>query len=199
MGDFRVTELYGYKLCVNEEVYEPAEDSELLLDVIQVRKGERVVEMGSGTGILSVKAAKLGGVVLSIDLNPFATEATLCTAKLNGVSLEVVNCDMFTCIRDKYWDVAIFNPPYLPVSEYRSWIEYSWSGGDRGVEVLLRFLNVVKAKRVYILYSSLDDEESIMGAINSNNYIITRKEKKYIGFEELIALELNDKGSASRA
>ncbi len=199
MGDFRVTEIYGYKFCVNDEVYEPAEDTELLLSIIRVRNGERVVEIGSGTGILSVKAARSGGVVVSIDLNPYAAEATLCTAKLNGVSIEVINCDMFSCIRDKYWDVAIFNPPYLPVSEFRSWIEYSWSGGDKGVEVLLRFLNSVKARRVYTLYSSVDDEKSVLQAINSNNYIITRKEKKYIGFEELIALELNDKGSIGRA
>jgi len=199
MSNFRTTKIYGIDICLDENVYEPAEDSEMLLSIINVNNGEKVIEIGSGSGILSVLAARMKGIVSSVDINPYASLATLCTAKLNNIDITIVNCDMLECFRDMYWDVAIFNPPYLPVEEYKTWIEYSWSGGKTGSEILVRFLNKIQAKRIYTIYSSLDKEEIILKTIKKRGFIVSKKVEKIIGFEELIALELYDKSCTSRA
>ncbi|AWR94425.1 HemK2/MTQ2 family protein methyltransferase [Acidianus brierleyi] len=199
MSNFRTTKIYGINICLDDNVYEPAEDSEMLLSIIKVNNGEKVIEIGSGSGILSVLAARMKGIVSAVDINPYASLVTLCTAKLNNVDINIVNCDMLECFRDIHWDVAIFNPPYLPVEEYNSWIEYSWSGGKIGSEVLVRFLNKIQAKRVYTIYSSLDNEEIILRNIKKRGFIVSKKVEKVIGFEELIALELYDKSCTSRA
>ncbi|AEE93705.1 methylase [Acidianus hospitalis W1] len=197
MSSYRTIEFNGIKLCINDEVYEPAEDTELLLSIVKIKKGEKVVEIGSGSGILSIISAKMGGKVYSIDINPFASLATLCSSKLNNLYIDVINCDMLTCLRNITFDVGIFNPPYLPFEEYDDWIKYSWSGGKSGSEVLVNFINIISAKRLYILYSSLSNEDEILEAIRKRKMVINRKIEKTFGFERLIALELNAEGSIS--
>ncbi|MDT7900512.1 MAG: class I SAM-dependent methyltransferase [Acidianus sp.] len=197
MSSYRTIEFNGIKLCINDKVYEPAEDTELLLSIVKIKKGEKVVEIGSGSGILSIISAKMGGKVYSIDINPFASLATLCSSKLNNLDIDVINCDMLTCLRNITFDVGIFNPPYLPFEEYDDWIKYSWSGGKSGSEVLVNFINTISARRLYILYSSLSNEDEILEAIRKRKMVINRKIEKTFGFERLIALELNAEGSIS--
>jgi len=197
MSSYRTIEFNGIKLCINDEVYEPAEDTELLLSIVKIKKGEKVIEIGSGSGILSIISAKMGGKVYSIDINPLASLATLCSSKLNNLDIDVINCDMLTCLRNITFDVGIFNPPYLPFEEYDDWIKYSWSGGKSGSEVLVNFINTISARRLYILYSSLSNEDEILEAIRKRKMVINRKIEKTFGFERLIALELNAEGSIS--
>lgn len=53
----------------------------------QVRPGTRVLDLGSGSGILGIAAAKLGADrVLAIDLDPQAVKATNENAGINGVT-----------------------------------------------------------------------------------------------------------------
>ncbi|WP_238024638.1 MULTISPECIES: HemK2/MTQ2 family protein methyltransferase [Metallosphaera] len=184
---------------MNEEVYEPAEDSEILASILDVRQGENVLDMGSGSGLLGIIASKMGGRVTSIDVNPYATEATLCSSRLNGVDLEVINCDSITCLREVKVDTLIFNPPYLPVYETSSWIGYSWSGGRGGVEVLLGVMRQVNAKNYYFVYSSFTDEEEITRFLQDRGLEINKVKERVIGFEVLKAVKVVAKGDLGRA
>lgn len=177
---------------MNDETYEPAEDSMLLLSLIKVSKKDMVIEIGSGSGILTVYSAKLGGRVIAIDINPYAVASTQCSVRLNNVEdkVTIINCDMLDCLRNYLFDVAIFNPPYLPYEEFDSWISYSWSGGRTGIEQLIRFLDSVKAKRIYTLYSSLSDEERLLEYIKAKRFKVSRKVEKVFDYESIIALEL---------
>ncbi|MEM0015529.1 MAG: class I SAM-dependent methyltransferase [Saccharolobus sp.] len=193
MANFRIIEFNGIKLCLNENTYEPAEDTELLLRIIKIHKGDKVLDMGSGSGILGIYALKLGGKVIFIDINPYAILSTLCSLGLNRLDdkdYNIVNCNLLDCIREEKFDVAIFNPPYLPFEEYDSWIGYSWSGGKNGSDIIIKFLREITSKRVYILYSSLSDEDSILTEIKRREYIISQKYERVIGYERLVALEL---------
>jgi ribosomal protein L11 methyltransferase len=51
------------------------------------RRGLRVLDLGSGSGILGIAALKLGAdAVLALDTDPVAVEATLANARRNGVA-----------------------------------------------------------------------------------------------------------------
>lgn len=193
MAGHRIVEFARYKICVNDDVYEPAEDSELVLNILSVKKGEKGVDIGSGTGILGLHALYRGASnVIFIDINPFAVETTLCTIKINGMEryADVINCDLLSCInRERSFDFAIFNPPYLPFEEYDKWIGYSWSGGKSGAEVIIKFLEEINAKRIYFVYSSLTDEDKVLMKLSERHYEIRVKKDIVIGYEDIIAVE----------
>ncbi|MEM0373129.1 MAG: methyltransferase [Sulfolobaceae archaeon] len=200
MGGNRVIEFSGIKICLNEFTYEPAEDTKILLDMINVKLNEKVIDLGSGSGILGIKALLSGGKVIFIDINPYATEATLCSLRINKLDGEIINCDLLSCLREYKFDTIIFNPPYLPYSELSNWLGYSWSGGKGGIEVIERFLMSANSKRIYLVYSTLSDYEKVERILNYKGYNIIKKREVTIGFETIIGIEAvkDDKSNLSR-
>ncbi|CAN0253608.1 unnamed protein product [Pylaiella littoralis] len=88
---------------------------------------------------------------MAADINPQAAAACARTAKANKVEpFEAVCCDLAICMRDRLRrrvDVLLFNPPYVPTppEEVGSKdIAAAWAGGERGREVIDRFLPEVK-------------------------------------------------------
>ena len=175
---------------MNDEVYEPSDDTELLLSIIDVNKGEFALEVGSGSGIISAYLALKGANVVSTDINPWASLATSLTLKNLGLDSNVINCDLATCLREVYFDLAVFNPPYLPYDERKSWIDFAWSGGKSGIEELIRFLRTVRAGRYYFVYSSLSDFDSLNEFLKLNSFKVTKLKERTIGFETITAVEV---------
>ncbi|KAL8594959.1 hypothetical protein ACOMHN_038756 [Nucella lapillus] len=142
-----------------ESVYEPAEDSFLMLDALEkeydvLKKLDPAVclEVGCGSGVCITFLANMLGpraCYLCSDLNPKAAELTRNTGIQNGVLLQPVVCDLSSAIEDRmkgHVDILLFNPPYVvtPSSEVSSGgIEASWAGGIKGREVTDRFLPTV--------------------------------------------------------
>ncbi|CAN7998948.1 unnamed protein product [Ixodes hexagonus] len=136
-------------------VYEPAEDSFLLIDALEKeikgilsRKPTICLEVGSGSGIVSAAVARALGntcYFLATDINPRAAEMTRRTGQSNGVNVEPVLMDLtgsFVGRLDGQVDLLIFNPPYVvtPSEEVRgSQLMRSWAGGKDGREVIDRF------------------------------------------------------------
>ncbi len=91
---------------------------------------------------------------MATDVNPWAVEATRHTISKRGVALR---CHWASCLTPGF-DLAIVNPPYLPVEdrlgECGGWLEKAWSGGPEVVEEACREAARI-AGRVIIVYSSL--------------------------------------------
>eukprot|EP00903_Cladosiphon_okamuranus_P015185 g14039.t1 len=88
---------------------------------------------------------------MAAEINPRAAAACVRTAKANKVEpFEVVCCDLASCVGDRLRqqvDILVFNPPYVPTppEEVGSKdIAAAWAGGERGREVVDRFLPAVK-------------------------------------------------------
>jgi len=161
--------LGGLIFDVNDEVYEPAEDSYLFVDNLHVKAGERVLDLGTGSGVLAVSAAKQGADVVAIDINPHAVRAAKANAKLNGVCERIgfFQGDLFSALRRGVaFDVVLFNAPYLPseAGEEETWIGRAWAGGADGRVVVDRFIAEVAAYlkpdgRVLLMQSTLTGVE----------------------------------------
>jgi release factor glutamine methyltransferase len=157
---------YGdYVFFVDENVYEPAEDTFLFADNLKVEAGETVLDMGTGCGILGILAAEKAPFVLAADVNPNAIRYAKENAEFNNLldKMSFIQGDLFTWLSDNAkFDVILFNVPYLPTgkNEVTSWIGRAWSGGVSGRQVIDRFISEVpkhlkRTGRVLLMQSTL--------------------------------------------
>ncbi|KAJ3063548.1 HemK methyltransferase member 2 [Podochytrium sp. JEL0797] len=138
-----------------EHVYEPSEDTFLMLDALEndlpllTENAPSVcLEIGSGSGCVSTFLGFLWphAYYLASDINPHAARATKLTGFHNAVPIDPVLSSFATGFGTRLHhnvDVLIFNPPYVvtPSSEVGSHgIEAAWAGGVDGREVLDAFL-----------------------------------------------------------
>ncbi|ORY22962.1 S-adenosyl-L-methionine-dependent methyltransferase [Naematelia encephala] len=136
-----------------EHVYEPAEDSFILLDALESDLTELVaaapslcVEVGSGSGVVSAFIATIlnqSSLFLCTDINPWACSATKRTAKANNVNcvvvLDVIQTDLLSPLERRgkgCIDLLVFNPPYVPTDINEASIgdiSAAWAGGHDGM------------------------------------------------------------------
>ena len=128
-----------------EGVYEPAEDSWMMCNCLPGNLGS-VLEIGCGSGIISIHLARKGNQVTSVDINPKAVEAAKCNAKKNQVEIEILQSDMFSAIPNRKFDTIVCNPPYLPPSEdYNDpELKLAVEGGKKGYEFTAKLLSEAK-------------------------------------------------------
>ncbi len=176
------------------EVYPPMEDTFLLLESAEVTPGQRVLEMGSGSGLISVHLARAGAQMTAADANPKAVECTRANAARNGVEVSTLVSDLFSNVRDRF-DLILFNPPYLAVDEEGD-LEKAWSGGELGVEILSRFLSeappFLSRNGSILLLVSSEMEESALDLLLSE-YQVEQVAGRRFFFEELRVLRLRNK------
>jgi release factor glutamine methyltransferase len=148
-----------------ESVYQPAEDSALLARTgsERVDEGDRVLDVGTGSGYVAAKLAAAGADAVGVDVSPLACRE----AADNGVP--VVRGDLVAPFRDDAFDLVAFNPPYLPTpedAEWDDWMEHALSGGQDGRRLVDPFLESVgrvlaPGGEVLLLVSSLTDPGAV--------------------------------------
>jgi release factor glutamine methyltransferase len=188
----------GLRIKQCEGVYAPADDSLLLADNLVAGIGERVLDMGTGTGLLGLIAAKYGGQVVAVDLNERALKCAKENAKLNGIrNFKTRKSDLFSKVPEKF-DLIIFNPPYLPTEDWEPKDEeaISWDGGRSGREVIDRFLkdvkdHLVRGGRILMVGSSLSNYEKTISILKGQGFRISLLASRKLDFEELVVIRAN--------
>ncbi|GHF28505.1 methyltransferase [Streptomyces mashuensis] len=127
-------------------VYAPQEDSALLAQALRQEgplPGARVLDVGTGTGVLAITAARAGAErVVAVDVSRRA----VLTARLNAVlarqRVHVVRGDLLAPVAGERFDLVLANLPYVPsrragVPDHG--LARAWEGGRDGREVVDRF------------------------------------------------------------
>jgi len=105
--------------------------TKLLIDYISKYdlKNKTVLELGAGSGLISLYCAKQNANVIASDINPTAVENININAKLNSVKIKVVESDLFDRIEIRKFDYIIINPPYFP-KDPKNEEELAWFCGN---------------------------------------------------------------------
>ncbi|MEU3653528.1 HemK2/MTQ2 family protein methyltransferase [Streptomyces sp. NPDC032161] len=132
-------------------VYAPQRDTRLLmaaLDQERVRPGAAVLDIGTGSGVLAIRAAQLGGKVTAVDI----TRRAVLTARLNALlhlcRITVRRSDLTSAVRARTFDLVLCNPPYVPAPAAeipRRGAARSWDAGTDGRAVVDRVCEAAPA------------------------------------------------------
>jgi release factor glutamine methyltransferase len=156
------------------EVYDPAEDSFLLLDSLQIKPHDIVLELGTGCGLIALECARQGAQVLCTDINPFAIQLTRHNIDRNRHLLkgdvEIRQGDLFAVLgKTELFNIIIFNPPYLPTKKKEKvggWFDIATDGGRDGLKLTKRFLqrlhkHLLRTGAAYFIFSSLSKRSTL--------------------------------------
>ncbi|MBN1860428.1 MAG: methyltransferase [Candidatus Thermoplasmatota archaeon] len=156
------------------QVYEPAEDSFLLLKSIQIQPQDVILELGTGCGLIALECARVGAHVVCTDINPFAVQLTRRNISRNTHLLqgpvEIRHGDLFSVLDNhELFNTILFNPPYLPTTTQEKiggWFDIAIDGGPDGLRVIRRFLDNVSfyllpKGSAYFVFSSLSKRRTL--------------------------------------
>jgi release factor glutamine methyltransferase len=188
---------------VFDGVYEPSEDTFLIIDNLMVNVDDEVLDVGSGCGILSILSAQKAKTVVAVDVNPYAVRCTKLNAMVNEVSdkVEVVRGDLLGPLRKgALFDVVLFNAPYLPTENEKpsSWIDYAWSGGKKGRELIDRFIahasNHLKPEGcIFLVQSTLSGVNETLKKFMKQGFEATVTTEKKVAFETITLIQAKRK------
>lgn len=186
---------------VFENVYEPAEDTFLVADVLSrmVKAGDIVLDVGTGCGILAIIAAKKARCVVATDVNPCAVECARHNVKNNDVAdrLDVRLGSLFDPLHKvERFDVIVFNPPYLPSipEEQETWIERAWAGGAEGRQIIDQFIvtapeRLKKNGKILMVQSSLTDIDKTLKKFRDEGLKARIIAERKVPFEKLVVIQ----------
>jgi methylase of polypeptide subunit release factors len=160
-------------LKVGDATFRPSTISTLLADALEIQPGSVVVDVGCGSGILSIIAAKLGAArVYGVDAADETVEIASANAAAHGVADVVVFAqgDLFGPLDPSIEaDVVIGDVSGVPdeIARVSGWFPSGLAGGPTGAELPMRMIEeskrlLKKGGSLFLPTGSLQDENSIL-------------------------------------
>ena len=171
----QITRAAGFRLIVRPTVFHPryflsSERFAEFVDRLDLR-GKRVVDIGTGSGILALAAARAGAEsVIAADINPSAALTAAENARANGFDdrVSALCCDLLSALAPRpLFDVILSSPP-KHAGEPRDLADRGWHAGlaYRHIEALFEQsrARLRPGGRLYVMVSS-DSDLGLLGAL----------------------------------
>ena len=178
----------------DDNVYVPAEDSYLLADNLEIKKGQSVLEIGTGSGIVAMYASRLTDDITVTDINFDACELARKNFAENGIeNIGILWGNLFEVVENRKFDVILFNTPYLPTEDDEvldNTINYAFDGGLNGRKVIDLFLNEVgnhlnDGGIVQMIQSSLSGNDETLARLDEMGFIAEIAASEHFFFEDI--------------
>jgi release factor glutamine methyltransferase len=173
-GGGRVSYL-GIDLDVPAGIFPPARMSALLGRAIlaDVRPDDRVLDMGTGSGVNAILAASKASEVVGVDINPDAVAAAAANAARGGVSDRITfrTSDVFNAVEGRF-DLIIFDPPFRWFAP-RDMLEAAMA--DENYGALTRFMaqarqHLTARGRILLFFGTTGDIEYLYRLIERHGF-----------------------------
>ncbi len=109
----------GFRFLFDDTLFQPSTDTFLLGDFVRLRRGDRVCDLGAGTGLLGLLllARHERLTVTDVEIQAAACDLARRTAELNGLAdcITVLQADLRELSRlpRSAFDAVVANPPYF--------------------------------------------------------------------------------------
>jgi release factor glutamine methyltransferase len=136
----------GIRLVIPPAVFHPGFffSTRLLLRYIATLplKNRSFLELGAGSGLIALYAAREGAQVTASDINSVAIHSLEMNSHSNRLPITVIKSDLFTKIPQQAFDLIAINPPYYK-KQPKTPAEYAWYCGEQG-EYFQQLFNSLK-------------------------------------------------------
>jgi release factor glutamine methyltransferase len=189
------TRVAGFELEVFPGVFHPkyfGSSSILAKFVARLPLHERTfLEMGCGSGVIALSAARAGATVTAVDINPEAVRCTLANAARNQLSVDARTGDLFSPVNGMSFDVVAWNPPFLP-KDPASPPEAAFYGG-RHFALIRRFAGAAREYLrpggcIYTVVSADVELTEIEGIFRQQDFTVSRALAKRWGLRETMVI-----------
>jgi SAM-dependent methyltransferase len=126
------------------------QDSLNLLEFLSQRigapAGRRVLDVGTGSGVLLVSWARTARAAVAVELNPRAVELARFNAAVNDVTCTVTGGDVFALAPTLgEFDVVVWNAPFMFLPDAERELKLDGFGGELGIGITLEFVERLPA------------------------------------------------------
>jgi release factor glutamine methyltransferase len=118
--NFRLERVHGVPILVTPSVLNPKSTRTgaffaSRIDARLVSREAEVLDMGTGSGVCAVFAARYAERVVAVDINAAAVRCADINARLNQLEhkIDVRHGDLFEPVAAERFDLIMFNPPFL--------------------------------------------------------------------------------------
>jgi len=174
-----VESIAGCSIIVLPQVFNPTlfQSSEFFFRSFNpglIPRGSVVLDMGTGSGLGAIVAARWADRVTAIDINLEAVRCARINALLNHVDdrVEVIEGDLFAPIGDRRFDVVLFNPPFFRGAPHSA-LDRAWRSND----VVERFAaglrtHLTPRGHALVILSTDGDTENFLNAFRANGFTV---------------------------
>lgn len=158
---------------------------------------QTLLELGCGSGLISVACARAGAIVTASDISAKAIENCRENALSNNVQLDIIQSDLFANISAAPFDWIIINPPYY-ARDPRHEEEFAWNCGKNFeyfrnlFEEIRRFIH--ENTFILMVLTKGCDLESIFAIAQRSGFRFEMLQEKNVPFDQkdyLFRIRLN--------
>lgn len=148
----------------------------------------KVLEIGSGSGLLSMLCVRKKAQVTAIDIDEKAVENTRLNMEINFLNPQatVLQSDVFSKLQVQAFDVIIINPPYyfkkVDVSGHYAW--YCGENGEYFERLFSEMTNYIhKSSSVYMILEEKSEIERIKSIGLKHGFSFSLADKRQVKWE----------------
>jgi release factor glutamine methyltransferase len=171
------------------------------LDEDLVPPAAAVLDVGTGTGILAIAAARTAARVTGVDRNPAAIECARINARGNGVEdrVDLRLGDLFEPVAEERFDLVLCNPPYLE-GDPDGDLEHALLAGDFPVR-FARDLpdHLADGARALVILSDLGEQQRFLDAFDRAGLVAEAIRRRDLISEEVTLFAVYSPSSGSRS
>ncbi len=190
------TEFYSREFYVDDRALIPRPETEILVETViqQSPRGARVIDIGSGSGCISVTLA-----LERADLRVFAFDASIAALAVtrrnrdaHRATVRLAASDVLDAASARF-DVIVSNPPYIPASDVETLAtevrdhepHMALTPGREGTEVIERIYASARGARVF-LEIGYGQAEAVRRIAQSHGYRVDGIVRDLAGIERVV-------------